>query len=123
VDSTRPIRATCPECRGPLAEVVKVYGEHKLREYSCLVGHTFSSRTLLEAHCGVQESILWAGVVALEEAAILVDTVAGEFKPEVAKRLQEQAQLKLQQAATLRGIIEHLESFQTGPTDEPASSR
>ena len=123
MDSTRAIRATCPDCRGPLAEVVKVYGEHKLREFTCLVGHTYSPRTLLEAHSEVQERVLWAGIVALEESAILVDTVASEFKPEVAKRLQEQAQLKLQQAAALRSIIEHLEPFQTGPTDEPRRAR
>ena len=122
MDSTRPIRATCPECRGPLAEVVKVYGDHKLREFSCLVGHTYSPRTLLEAHSEAEERVLWAGLVALEEAAILVDTVASEFKPELAKRLQEQAQLKLQQAAALRSLIEQLEPFQTGPTDEPAGA-
>ena len=117
MDRMRPIRATCPECRGPLSEVVKSDGDRKLCEFTCLVGHTYSPRALLEAHSQTQESTLWSAVVALEEAAILVDAVVSEFKPGVADRLKEQAQLKLQQAGQLRGILEHLELFQTGQND------
>jgi len=117
MDSTRPIRATCPECRGPLSEIVKSDGDRKLCEFTCLVGHTYSPRALLEAHSQTQESSLWSAVVALEEAAILVEAAVSEFRPEVADRLKEQAQLKLKQAGQLRGILEHLEPFQTGPKD------
>jgi hypothetical protein len=103
------IEATCPDCRGPLS--VSVY--HGLREYSCLVGHRFSARVLLQAHSEAQERSLWAAVVALEEARNLVPEVAGEFPDAVAERLREQAAKKMEQAAAIRRILQELESFKT----------
>ena len=108
---TRVLQATCPDCRGPLSE--SAYGE--FREYSCLVGHRYSARALLLAHSETQEKSLWAAVVALEEAANLVQQTASDFPEEVAKRLQEQAARKLQQAAEIRRILAQLEPFQTEP--------
>ena len=115
MDSERPIQATCPECRGPLSEKVKTDGERKICEYTCLVGHTYSARALLEAHSDTEERVLWSAVVALEEAQALVDAVQGEFKPEIASRLKAQAKLKLEQAEEVRKILERLQPFQTGP--------
>ena len=105
----RVLEATCPECRGPLSE--SVYGD--FREYSCLVGHRYSTRALLQAHSETQEKSLWSAVVALEEAANLVREVANDFPADVAERLQEQATRKIAQAGELRHILEELEPFQT----------
>jgi hypothetical protein len=105
----RALDATCPDCRGPLS--VSVYGE--LREYSCLVGHRYSARGLLQAHSEAQEKSLWAAVVALEEADNLVREVASDFPDDVAKRLQVQTAKKKDQAATIRRILQELESFET----------
>ena len=110
VEIKTAIEATCPDCRGPLS--VSTYGG--LREYSCLVGHRYSARGLLQAHSEAQEKSLWAAVVALEEAANLVREVARDFPLEVAARLQEQAAKKVDQAAAIRGILQELESFETG---------
>jgi two-component system chemotaxis response regulator CheB len=86
--------------------VVSAYGG--LREYSCLVGHRYSARGLLQAHSEAQEKSLWAAVVALEEAGNLVREVAGDFPDDVAERLQEQAAKKKDQAAAIRRILQQL---------------
>jgi len=109
-DAQRVLEATCPDCRGPMSE--SVYGG--LREYSCLVGHRYSARALLQAHSETQEKSLWSAVVALEEAANLVRETAEEFPDGVADRLREQAAKKLAQAKEIRRVLEHLEPFETG---------
>lgn len=108
------MNGTDPECRGPLTEVIHSEGSSELHEYKCLVGRSYSARTLLEAHCDAQERTLWAAVVALEEAINLVEAVASEFPPDVVERMREQARLKQKQAGEVRKILEQLEPFQAG---------
>lgn len=108
METKRLIQATCPECRGPLNES----DDNGLREYTCLVGHRYSARSLLEAHSETQEKALWAAVVALEEAAELVSAVAPEFSPAVVRRLEQQVEGKLEAARDIRRILEGLEPFQ-----------
>jgi two-component system chemotaxis response regulator CheB len=103
------IEATCPDCRGPLS--LSIYGG--LREYSCLVGHRYSARGLLQAHSETQEKSLWAAVVALEEACNLVEAVAEDYPDDVVNRLREQADKKKEQAAKIRRILQELEAFRT----------
>ena len=114
MEAKQLINATCPECRGPLTETVHSNGEGEVREYNCLVGHCYAARALLQAHSEAQEKALWSAVVALEEACNLVDAVAAEFPPEVAKKLKRQAKTKREQAKALHQLLEHLEPFQTG---------
>ncbi|HLK51089.1 MAG TPA: hypothetical protein VKT49_23265 [Bryobacteraceae bacterium] len=83
-----------------------------MREYRCLVGHAYSPRSLLESHSETQERMLWAAVVALEETMNIAGLVASQFSPAVAQKLQEQAQVKVRQAAEIRKILERLEPFQ-----------
>ena len=105
----RQLEATCPDCRGPLAEIRK----GNLTEYKCLVGHRYSPLALLEAHCEAEENSLWAAVVALEEAAVLVDAVAPQLESAVAQRLKRQANEKQGLAAEVRSVLERLQPFQT----------
>jgi two-component system, chemotaxis family, protein-glutamate methylesterase/glutaminase len=107
MESSRNINATCPECRGPLTEI-QLNG---MREYRCLVGHAYSPRSVLQAHSEAQEKALWAAVVALEEAANLARIVAPQFAQPIPEKLEAQAVQKLQQAAEVRGVLEHLEPF------------
>jgi two-component system chemotaxis response regulator CheB len=113
METKHVINGTCPECRGPLS-VTEHHSDETIREYKCLVGHTFSAKALLQSHSDAQEKALWAAVVALEEAANLVKEVEAEFPPAVSKRLQKQAELKRKQAKELCDILEKLEPFQTG---------
>jgi len=110
LEAKTAIEATCPDCRGPLS--VSAYDD--LREYSCLVGHRYSARVLLQAHSETQERSLWSAVVALEEAGNLVQQVADQFPEHVTERLQKQAAAKKEQAAAIRRILEELEAFETG---------
>jgi two-component system, chemotaxis family, protein-glutamate methylesterase/glutaminase len=107
MEAQTPIAVTCPDCGGPLLET---QGEG-LRQYRCIVGHAYSARTVLEAHSEAQENALWAAVVALEEAANLVERVAPQLPPSLAERIRRQAAQKLRQAAEIRKIVEELEPF------------
>lgn len=113
METKRIIEATCPDCRGPLSEVKYSVDGEEIREYTCLVEHRYSARTLLNIHSDTQEQALWAAVVALEEAAVLVKAVSDEFPSPIAERLKRQGEQKLKQAAEIRAIIERLETFQT----------
>ena len=109
METRRSIEATCPDCRGPLSEIK----EDDRCEYRCLVGHTYSGRSVLQAHSEAQEKALWSAVVALEESANLVELIASQLDPALVKDLRAQAAVKQQQAAQVRKIIEELVPFQT----------
>jgi two-component system chemotaxis response regulator CheB len=102
----RPMRATCPDCRGPLSEVL----EHGSRDYRCLIGHRFSKLGLLRAHSEAQERALWAAVVALEEAAVIARDIAAST-PSGSATLLRQADEKARQAQFVRGVLEQLRPF------------
>ena len=105
-EEVRPLNATCPDCRGPLSEVI----EHGAREYRCLVGHRFSTIGLLRAHSEAQERALWAAVVGLEEAAVIAREIAA-CTPHASATLLRQADEKTRQAQFIRGVLEQLEPF------------
>jgi len=102
-----PVAVNCPECGGPLLAVEQA-DPHELR---CLVGHTFSLRSVLQAHSERQENLLWGAVAALLEAANLVEWVAAQVDDELAARLRGQSETKLRQAAEIRRMIEQMEPF------------
>jgi two-component system, chemotaxis family, protein-glutamate methylesterase/glutaminase len=107
-ETKRVIETTCPDCHGPLSEIQ----EPGLTQYRCLVGHTFSARSLLDSNSEAQERLLWSAVVKLEESAKLVDLVSGQLPAPVAASLQRQVGVKLDQAAAIRKVLEHLRPFQ-----------
>ena len=80
-------------------------------EYRCLVGHRYSTRTLLAAHSEAQEKALWSAVVALEEAANIADEVAPQFTDDSAARLRAQGDKRLKQASAIRALLQDLEPF------------
>lgn len=108
METKQSIEATCPECRGPLSEV----HNDDLLEYSCLVGHKYSPRSVLLAHSQAQEKALWAAVVALEESVNLVRCVGPQLPGQFATRLDRQAEAKLVQAQEIRNVLERLEPFE-----------
>lgn len=101
------IEATCPECRGPLTEIQ----DDGIVVYSCLVGHKYSPATLLAAHYETQERILWAAVVALEEAEKMVQAVARYLERDTAERLRDDAQSKRRQADDVRRVLNELKPY------------
>lgn len=93
----------CPECAGPLWEE----RQGKLVEYRCRVGHAYSPLALQEEHQESIERSLWASVVALENAADLLERLAREMEPVSTQDAQE----KRGQATKLREIIENTKSL------------
>ncbi len=106
MEAKRLIEATCPECRGPLSEVV----ENGVLEYRCLVLHRYSPIALLDAHSDTEERALWAAVLALEEAAVIAREVAAQV-PASSNVLLEQGAEKQRQAKKIRGVLEDLKPF------------
>jgi len=103
----RLINATCPECRGPLSEVI----ENGVREYRCLVEHRFSDAALLHAHSETQERALWSAVLVLEEAAVIARDTADHLPPGASASLLAQADEKRRQADAVRRVLDTLKPF------------
>jgi len=102
----RTIDATCPECRGPLSEVV----ENGVVEYRCLVEHRYSPISVLAAHSETEERALWASALALEEASVLAREVSTHL-PESASHLIAQGEEKKKQSAEIRDLLQRLKPF------------
>jgi len=102
----RLINATCPDCRGPLSEVI----ENGVREYRCLVEHRYSDIALLTAHSETQERALWSAVLVLEEAAVIARDIASRW-PSLSDSLLTQAAEKQAQAQAVRAVIATLRPF------------
>jgi hypothetical protein len=106
MSDVRLINATCPDCRGPLSEVI----ENGVREYRCLVEHRYSDLGLLHAHSEAQERVLWAAVLVLEEASVIAQDVAGHL-PAASVSLLAQGDEKRRQAHAIRAVLEALRPF------------
>jgi hypothetical protein len=106
MSEVRLINATCPDCRGPLSEVV----ENGVREYRCLVQHRFSDTALLFAHSETQERALWAAALVLEEAAVIARETARHL-PAASATLWTQAEEKERQAEIVKSVLHSLKPF------------
>jgi two-component system, chemotaxis family, protein-glutamate methylesterase/glutaminase len=95
---------TCPECRGAL----KRLHNGTLVQYQCRVGHSYSPRSAVAAHVITEENVLWAAVVALEEAADMSDEVAKVVDTETAEQLNAHARSRRDLAQRIRDIIKDL---------------
>jgi two-component system chemotaxis response regulator CheB len=100
-----PSPFSCPECGGVLWELV---GEEMLR-FRCRVGHAYTAESLNTEQTEVVEGALWAAMRALEEGASLSRRMADKAKKRgnslVAKRFEESAEGKMEQAHLLRKLI------------------
>jgi two-component system chemotaxis response regulator CheB len=100
------IPISCPSCGGSLSET----NELGTRQYKCHVGHRFNPDTLVSAHDGEVESVLWTAVRALQEKALLRRRMhAGATSRTVerlAERWLEEAIESERQAEYVRDLIE-----------------
>ncbi|HKU51346.1 MAG TPA: chemotaxis protein CheB [Nitrospira sp.] len=103
-----PTRLTCPECRGPISES----GQSTVKEYRCRVGHRYSADTYVEAHSETRERTLWAAILALEEAADVMKTLA-ESKPANKRRWEQEADNNVHAASKIRELREWLTKEQS----------
>lgn len=108
MESKRNIDVTCPECRGPLSEVV----EEGVLEYRCLVGHRYSLMSVLAAHGETEERMLWAAALALEEASVLARETAAHL-PDAAPDLIAQGEEKRRQSGVIREVLQQLKPLTT----------
>jgi len=92
-----------------------------LIEIRCLVGHLYTPAGLLQTHSETQERAIWAAVLALEEAAVMVEALADFVSPEALTSLRLQAVKKAGQAARLREVVQELEPFRMEELVRPTS--
>jgi two-component system, chemotaxis family, protein-glutamate methylesterase/glutaminase len=69
----QPAPLVCPECHGPLWEAK----DGKLVRYQCLVGHRYTSNSLLAAHNEALETAFWIALRTLEERILMQKRLAG----------------------------------------------
>jgi two-component system chemotaxis response regulator CheB len=86
---------SCPDCGGPLWELQV----DRIRRYRCLIGHAFTTRSLLEDQNEMLEQSLWSTVRAMEERAHVLEILAND---ERAMGNEEQAGIYDAQAADSR---------------------
>lgn len=72
----KPSLLTCPECSGALMEL----REGKLVRYRCHTGHGFTSSALLSGVTKSVEENLWQVVRGLEEAYMILEQSAKQYK-------------------------------------------
>lgn len=94
---------TCPECHGPLVET-----RDKPTEFRCRVGHTFSTRMLLDGNSSVRERKLYEAILALEEGADIAEFAAGRAEPTKREELIQKAQQLRRQAGSVREVLHEI---------------
>lgn len=94
---------TCPECHGPLSET-----RHDPVEFRCRVGHTFSTRMLLDGNASVRERKLYEAIVALEEGADIAELAAARAEANKRKELMEKAEQLRKRAGSVREILQEI---------------
>lgn len=100
-----PSQFACPECGGVLWEM----DDEGMLRFRCRVGHAYTAQTLDAHQSEAVEGALWAAIRGLEESASLarkMATKAGKGKNhKLAKRFDESARDKMQQAEILRNLL------------------
>lgn len=97
------IGLTCPECHGPLVET-----RSKPAEFRCRVGHTFSTRMLLDGNSSVRERKLYEAILALEEGADIAEFAAAREETKKREELMEKAQELRRRAGSVREILSEI---------------
>ena len=96
----------CPECQGPLVQLV----EDKLVHFRCRTGHAFSLTALLASVTEGVENQLYQAMQSLEEAQQLLQRLSERFagQPNLAQALSAQAEQARRQAQVLHeSIMKH----------------
>jgi len=94
---------TCPDCRGPLSET-----RRDPVEFRCRVGHTFSTRMLVDGNASTRERKLYEAIVALEEGADIAEMAAGQTGNSKRDELIQKAQELRKQAESVREILREI---------------
>lgn len=100
-----PSQFACPDCGGVLWELE----DEGMLRFRCRVGHAYTAHSLDAQQSEAVEGALWAAIRALEESASLARQMAhraGQNKsPRIAKRFEESARDKMEQASLLRNVV------------------
>jgi two-component system chemotaxis response regulator CheB len=112
----RPSPFACPECHGVLLQ----FKDGARPRFRCHTGHAYSIDSLVAAVSeGVEES-LWSAVRSLEEAGLLLQTLAAHVDAGHdtgnAERLREQAEQARRQSDQVRQLMNSREPLATEPS-------
>ena len=103
---------TCPDCHGTL---LRIRDESVVR-FRCHTGHAFTAKSLLATLNDSTEDTIWSAVRALQEGALLLEHLAQHARDagqnDEAKTLDHEAQIKLEQAESIRKSIPQLSQEQ-----------
>lgn len=106
-----PSQFACPECGGVLWETE----DEGMLRFRCRVGHAYTAQSLDAEQRETIEGALWAAIRGLEESASLAKQLASKAgnnkSNKVARRFNESAREKMEQAAILRNVITEAKVF------------
>lgn len=77
-------------------------------EFRCRVGHTFSTRMLLDGNASVRERKLYEVIVALEEGADIAEFAASRTEARKREELMEKAEQRRRRAGSVREILQEI---------------
>ncbi|HEX5435371.1 MAG TPA: chemotaxis protein CheB [Candidatus Angelobacter sp.] len=100
-----PSQFACPDCGGVLWEME----DEGMLRFRCRVGHAYTAQSLDAQQSEAVEAALWAAIRALEESASLARQMAERAvqnkSHRIAKRFEDSARDKMEQAALLRNVV------------------
>jgi two-component system chemotaxis response regulator CheB len=115
IDVAEPSPFACPECHGVL---LRLKWAHRLR-FRCHTGHAYSADSLMAAvREGIEES-LWSAVRAVEEAALLMECLAGDLAE---RGHGEQSEALAAEAARTRRSSDRVRRLIVWPEGSPLRS-
>lgn len=101
-----PSTFVCPDCNGSLWQL---HDSSPIR-FRCHTGHAYTSKTLQSALVETTDQALWAAIRALQEQAILLQSLAASHRDagetEQASQLEATEQALITQARSLRALAE-----------------
>lgn len=112
-----PSALACPECSGPIWEVVE--GQHS--QFRCLVGHIFSQESFVAEEGVAVERALWVAVKTLQERSDLLGRLADKAsrigQSITAASFRDKARESQNHADSIREILKRFDGASTAVAD------
>jgi two-component system chemotaxis response regulator CheB len=119
----RPTSFVCPECGGPLQAKEDEPGK---KRYRCLVGHSWSQKSLLSNSDDALEVAMWAAIRLFRQRAMILTETAGSERTagraRSATRYDELAEEALGYARRLQSVVLEIPPFAPDDSGSIASN-
>jgi two-component system chemotaxis response regulator CheB len=102
-----PSVQACPECGGAM----KLHRLGRLKEYTCHVGHRFSTKAMIAEKTEVVERAMWTALSQSEELSSLLEQVTSDGDGEGTSVVEEELAQRRHEQELLRTLIERTKAL------------